>query len=64
MKKSNKELGYTIPVQKKLSPGRYKIAYTKSLKPDSNNQIKVRTSKLTTKMWNAKGVEIIPNYGV
>ena len=60
-KKSNKELGYIIPVQKKLGEGRYKIAFAKSLTPDKNNVIRVRNHNLYSKSWSADNVEIIPN---
>lgn len=62
IKKSNEELGYIIPVQKKKSAGVYKIAFAKTLSPDKNNQIRVRTHKLSFKTWSADGVEKILNY--
>jgi len=61
-KKSNIELGYIIPVQKKMSVGKYKIAFAKSLTPDKNNQIRVRTHNLFSKTWSADNVTKIPNY--
>lgn len=50
-KKSNRELGYIIPVKRRLEPGRYAFGYAKSLEPDSRGQIKVRTSDLKISSW-------------
>lgn len=61
-KKSNKELGYIIPVKKKISEGRYKIAFAKSLEPDKNGNIRVRNHNLYTKTWSYEGVEPLENY--
>ena len=55
---SNAELGYTIPVQRRLETGRYVFAYAKSLKPDKRGQIKVRTS--TGQSTNWLGTSVIP----
>lgn len=62
-KKSNAELGYVIPVQKKISEGVYKIAFAKTLTPRNGN-IRVRNHNLISKNWSAKGVERIPDYKV
>jgi len=50
-KKSNEELGYVIPVKRRLEPGRYAFGYAKSLEPDSRGQIKVRTPGFKTTSW-------------
>mgnify|MGYP005853154473 CR=1 FL=1 len=63
-KKSNEELGYNIRVQKKKNNGRYKIAFAKSINPDKNGNIRVRTNNLFTKIWSADGVEIVKNYKI
>lgn len=61
MKKTNQELGYTIPVQKQIAPGVKKIAFAKDLTP-RNGTIKVRTHKGRPINWGATGVEPIENY--
>jgi len=50
-KKSNEELGYVIPVKRRLEPGRYAFGYATSLEPDSRGQIKVRTPDLKITSW-------------
>ncbi len=59
-KKSNAELGYTIPVKRRLEPGRYVFGYAKSLTPDKNGQIKVRTSDLQSTSWLGTSVIHVP----
>ncbi len=59
-KKSNEELGYTIPVMRRLEPGRYVHGYARSLKPDKNGQIKVRTSDLQSTSWLGTSVIHLP----
>ena len=53
---SNEELGYTIPVKRRLEKGKYAFAYAKSLEPDKRGQIKVRTSCLRSTTWLATSV--------
>ena len=50
-KKSNEELGYVIPVKRRMAPGRYAFGWAKTLEPDSRGQIKVRTRNLRTTSW-------------
>jgi hypothetical protein len=59
-KKSNEELGYVIPVMRRIEPGKYTYAYAKSLEPDSRGQIKVRTSNLKTTSWLGTSVIHVP----
>lgn len=59
-KKSNEELGYVIPVMRRLEPGKYTYAFAKSLTPDSRGNIKVRTPKLKTTSWQATSVISVP----
>ncbi|KKN85470.1 hypothetical protein LCGC14_0277890 [marine sediment metagenome] len=59
-KKSNEELGYTIPVMRRLEKGRYASAFAKSLEPDKNGQIKVRTSDLRSTSWLGTSVIHVP----
>lgn len=55
---SNAELGYTIPVQRRLETGRYAFAWAKSLTPDKRGQIRVRTSDGQSTSW--LGTSAIP----
>lgn len=59
-KKSNAELGYTIPVMRRIEHGRYAFAYAKSLEPDKRGQIKVRTSDLRSTSWLGTSVIHVP----
>ena len=58
-KKSNAELGYSIPVMRKMETGRYAFGYAKSLTP-VKGQIKVRTSDLQSTSWLATSVIEVP----
>ena len=57
---SNEELGYTIPVMRRLEKGKYAFAYAKSLEPDKRGQIKVRTSDLRSTSWLSTSVIHVP----
>ena len=58
-KKSNAELGYIIPVMRRVEHGRYAFGYAKSLEP-VKGQIKVRTSDLQSTSWLATSVIHVP----
>ena len=58
-KKSNVELGYIIPVARRIEQGRYAFAYAKSLTP-VKGQIKVRTSDLQVTSWLGTSVIHVP----
>ena len=60
IKKTPAELGYHIPVQRKLAEGRYAPAYAKTLEPDKNGNIKVRTDKGRNLSWRAESVIHVP----
>lgn len=53
-RKSPQELGYNIPVKRRIGDGRYVIAYAKTLDPDKNGNIRVRTPKGTNTTWTAE----------
>jgi len=59
-KKSNEELGYIIPVKRRLEPGKYVFGYARSLEPDNRGQIKVRTSTMETTSWLGTSVIHVP----
>lgn len=59
-KKSNEELGYIIPVMRRLEQGKYTPAFAKTLEPDSRGNIKVRTPNLKTTSWQATSVIHVP----
>lgn len=59
-KKSNEELGYVIPVMRRLEPGKYTYGYARSLEPDSRGQIKVRTPNLKLTSWLGTSVIHVP----
>ena len=61
-KKTNLELGFIIPVQKKVIDGRYQVAFVKEFVPDNHGNIRVRTHKLITTTWKFDKLSIIQNY--
>lgn len=61
-KKTNLELGYIIPVQKKLEAGRYMVSYVKEFKPDEDGKIEVRNHNLKISTWKFRRTTIVQNY--
>jgi len=68
-RKSPQSLGYNIPVKIKISDGRYKSGYVKSLKPDARGNLRIcyrgswRKSSVDAKraIHEPKGFNVLDN---
>jgi len=53
-RKSPHEKGYNIPVKRRLEPGKYAIAYAKTLTPAQDGKIKVCMPSGKLSRWDEK----------